>query len=248
MGLMSGIRSLFKRNEPVVVDLAGPRPQPRESPMLHLRTDAESGDGRSAMLEIKSTGGPRSLADLQRGYGEVMDLVRKISDHLDAQSTRTAQVSAVIERLPQVIEQLPELNRHNARLLDVLGDHLERAKSRDSSISAALTHLNETSSHQSEVLGLIQRQLDTTQQSNSRIADALTDLRQSLNDMTANSNRSMATMASLADAGAARDTRLASLLGRMQRWVIAAVVCLILALAAAIVAASWLLLRTSAAP
>jgi hypothetical protein len=254
MGLMSGIRNLFKRSDPVMVDLSGTQAQRlaaavRSSAGEH--DDAARFDEAGAlMIEHKPTtvaagsGGPRSLAELQRGYEEVMQVVRRVSDHLDSQSERTARITEVLERLPDVIDALPELNRHNTRLLDLLGDHLERTKTRDGAINAALARLTDNCGQQTEVLGLIQQQLDGNRQSSLRMADALGDFRTALADMNATGNRSVATLAQLAQSSGEREARLLLHLGVMRRWLVTAVVCLLLTLLAALAAAAWMAWRS----
>src|SRR5688572_21532902 len=98
---LGGWTRLFKQDKPVEIDISGPRPRGFWSRW--------SGSGRDA-----------AVAELQRGYDEVLALTRAMRDHMDGQAEHNRHMLALLQRLPDALGSLPETNRNQARMLEAL--------------------------------------------------------------------------------------------------------------------------------
>lgn len=207
MPMLEGIRNLFRgKKDPVAIDLtddAGEIPSDFDGDRTALTVDRRP---------------KRSMAELQNGYEEVMGLVRKVSDHLDTQTHRTEKMLTLMERMPQALDALPEINRQNARLLESLNEHLSQAKARESALNETLRSLGESSAQQTEVLGLLQQQLDLSVQSAEKMSHTLGSFSEALTNLATANNRSTDVLARIVDAADEREARMAAMVTRSERW------------------------------
>lgn len=231
MPLMDEIRRMFKRTkkqQPVKIDLTE-----TQTNGLHRNGDTANGDGDEAaeahanstsQLAPARSGRGRSVAELQRGYDEVMHLVRKISDHLDTQTERTERMMQWMEHMPQALEALPEVSRQNARMIEILKEHLSHINERDSSLNGTLSRLGDSSQHQTEVLGLLQQQLDNSSRSAEQMTETLGSFREALGNLANTNNRSTEILANVVRASEERESTLTAMFERTQRWMIVAAI------------------------
>lgn len=226
---MDEIRRMFtrtKKQQPVTIDLTE-----TQANGLHRNGDSANGDtdadphaNTTAQLAPPRSGRGRSVAELQRGYDEVMDLVRKISDHLDTQTQRTERMMQWMEHMPQALEALPEVSRQNARMIEILNEHLSHINARDSSLNNTLSRLGESSQHQTEVLGLLQQQLDNSSRSAEQMTETLGSFREALGNLASTNNRSTEILSNVVKANEERESTLTAMFERTQRWMIAAAI------------------------
>jgi len=237
MTLLSDVRRIFGRKRPVAIDLTGTQAEP-----LSKQLGANMGGGApGSTIEPKPTR-LRFTPD-GRSNEEVLGLVRKIGDHLDAQTRRTEQVLRLMDRVPQALDALPEINRQNTRLMEALHEHFSQAKRREHALNDTLSMITETSGRQTDVLGLIQQQLDTSSRTTAQFGETLDELRHALGGLAESNNRSAEILANLADERTEREMVLATALARTQRWMIMAVCCCGITSLAAIAVAAVALLR-----
>jgi chromosome segregation ATPase len=204
------LRSLFRRREPIDL-MASDRMEPEQ--------------GRTAAATIEAKPVPprvRSLAEMQRTHDEVMMLVRKISDHLDDQASRHERLQEVLERLPGALEVLPEINRQNARLLDILTENLDQARRRENGLGETLARISESAGRQTEVLGLLREQLDVTNHSAGHISEVLGEFQSTLGALAQSNARTVDVLSGMAVEAQRREVTLERAMGRWQRWMIAA--------------------------
>ncbi|MCA9290711.1 MAG: hypothetical protein KDA25_06260 [Phycisphaerales bacterium] len=203
------------------------------APAPMFRTDAPSEDpdgmdGRaSTLVEPKPTKlapkrDARTLSELQRGYHEVLGLVGKIADHLDRQSDRTDRLVELMERLPEALGALPEINRQNARLLDVLSDHLDQSRSREDAFSTTLHRISDATNAHTEVLGAVQQQLEASSRTADHLAKSLATFHAGVGELAKASRESRDTTANLIRQGTEREQVMVTMFARTQRWTIIA--------------------------
>jgi hypothetical protein len=161
-----------------------------------------------------------TISELQRGYEEVVSLVHKIGDHLDAQTQRTERLVELMERLPEAIDALPEVHRQNARLLDALSEHLARGRQRDETMSETLGKLSESSVHQTEVLGLLQQQFDSSTRAAEQMTVTLGGFTGALGELSENHQRSTEVLKGLMRTTGEREARIIEMMSRTQKWLI----------------------------
>jgi uncharacterized phage infection (PIP) family protein YhgE len=230
MPLLEDIRHFLsgKSKKPVEIDLSGTQAEglgDAQSAAARNGQDDEpthskGGEGHLARF-IPRSNRAKAISELQRGYDEVIRLVRKVSDHLDTQTERTERMMSVMERLPQAIDALPEINRQNARLLDILSDHLAQSKSREHALNDTLRRLGDASDHHTEVLSVLQRQLDTNHRAAEHMAETLSSFRDALSSLAETNNRSTDLLSRITEASDERESKLTTMFQQTQRWMIA---------------------------
>lgn len=244
MPMLQRLRRMFSpgSKDPVTIDLVEHAGASQDSPSPTPPTDRDDQrDGEATALAPRSAR-PRSLGEIQRGYDEVMGLVRKISDHLDQQTERTEKVVDLLDRLPTAIDALPEINRQNSRLLDVLSDHLEQTRNRESALNTTLNRLTENSTHQTEVLGLLQQQLDASSRTAEQMSETMDRFRDALANLAATSNRSTELLSRMMESTNQRESRLEAMFEHAQRWIIGSAIFLsVLAMVGLVIAVIALL-------
>lgn len=231
MPFMEEVRKLFKRRKPVEIDLTDGSATDFDS----VSNAEQGGDGKplASVQRRKPT-----LAEIQQGYDEVMGLVRKIGEHLDAQTQRTEKLVELMERLPEAIDSLPELHRQNSRLLDVLNEHLAASRKRDETLGTTLGKLSESSDHQTEVLGLLQQQFDTSTRASEQMTKTLGSFSHALGNLSENNHRSTEILSGLVRSTEDRETQLIDILGRTQKWIVGILIAIGVVAVAAIVLAA----------
>jgi methyl-accepting chemotaxis protein len=220
MTFLPGLRGMFTRRRPVVeIEVVGGQ----------VGATATGRQRDEPVVEALPADPPRELTRPEptpsRGSDEVIGLVRKIGDHLDKQAEHTQRLDSLIEQLPEAMEALPEINRQNSRLLDVLGDHLERSRSREDALQSTLGRMNEASNHQTEVLGLVRQQLDTSNRAAGQMTETLGSVRQTLTDLSDSTTQSVHMLSEMVQMSEQRSTDLTHLVARTQRWMLVAIAC-----------------------
>ncbi len=221
MPLLKDVRSLFRRKQkPVTMDLSG----------TQAERLAEAVRGAQALEPVKNetveppVPQPRKEIARNRDHEEVMELVRKIGDHLDGQVSHSQQTLQLMEHLPRALDSLPEINRQNAHLLDALHEHFGQARQREEAHNSTLGTIAQTSEHQVELLALVQQKLEAGGRTADRINETLGALQQALTEMTHSNSRAADTLSDMAKIAHRRETDLAATLTRTQRWLTVAVI------------------------
>jgi chromosome segregation ATPase len=165
----------------------------------HTLSSADSTTTRNpAAIEVQATprrglfsrfsSAPRdaaALTELRKGYTEVVDMVRVVREHLNQQADRSERLLNMLEHLPRAMETLPETNRNQSRMLEVIQLHLDQQGRQSTKLNEALATLAHASDHASQVMGLIQQQVDSNRDSDQRVLqsfEAMNQTMQRLND------------------------------------------------------------------
>jgi hypothetical protein len=221
MALLNGLRRIFTHpKSPILVETLGPAdlvPMPAPPARQQLTDEPPA--------LTMTTPRPRAMPEPARRADDVATIAQKISDHLEAQSRRSQRSLELIEKLPGMLDTLPEMNRQNTRLLDVLGEHLDQARKREGSLASTLGRITETAGHQAEVLSHVQEQLDANRQVTARVAESLTSVRSGLNELTETNRRLTSSLDSMRTGASQREIELLESVQRMHHWMIAAVAC-----------------------
>lgn len=221
MPFMEELRRLFTRSPkprtPVGIDLTGTQAEglSNGSGGDDVQRSRTAEDSLAPVHRRKPT-----LTEIQQNYDEVMGLVRKIGDHLDAQTQRTEKLVSLMERLPEAIDALPEMHRQNARLLEALSEHLAHSRKREETLNSTLDKLGEASGHQTEVLGLLQQQFDSSTRSAEQMTQTLTGFNETLANLAQNNSRSTEALTQLMRTTEQRESQLIDIFGRTQKWMI----------------------------
>jgi len=153
------------------------------------------------------------LAELQKNYAEVLELVRKVSSHLDDQESRANRLMEIAERLPQAMETLPHLQQQNAEMLSAVHRLVELNVSQD-----------ERSQDSIEQLATIRDRLEDSQQSQQQLVATMAEFRGSIGDVSRASDRVGQALEGINEQGAQRDREFARLIESNRKWTTALLV------------------------
>lgn len=242
MPILQDLRGLFTRRKPVEMDISG-----TQAAALAERTRWDDASAPSLIHEApleRRNGKPKpSTSELPQRIDEVMGLVRQIGSHLEAQNKQTDQLLEHLERLPRALDALPEINRQNARLIEIVSEHLDHARRREGALNDTLSGLSESATRQTEVLGLLQQQLDTNSHATETLVDHLGGFREALGDLAATNERTAKMLGHLSSSSERRENELSAMLASTQKWMMAAMIGCAATSATAIIVAAIALFR-----
>lgn len=247
MQLLHDLRGIFGRRKPVVVDLAlsqasglknaadthvEAKPIPKTPPAGPSGETDERSDKR---VPQRSKGGATPNIE------EVMTVVRQISSHLETQTRRTDTLIECMERLPAALDALPEINRQNSTLLEIVNEYLGHARQRDDTLNKTLGGITNASERQTEVLGLLQQQMDHNNQSSHELKLGLVDFKDAISQLAGTNRRTTTVLSEMNESNESREQALTQMLSRTQKWMIASMVCCAAASLTAIAVAGFVI-------
>jgi hypothetical protein len=240
MTLLQDLKGLLNRRKPVAVDLTASQASnlTRHDTAIEakpLGASSRNGEDDRRNQTIR----PRAETP---NLEEVMSMVRKISTHLETQTRRTDTLIECLEHLPGALDALPEINRQNSRLLEVISEYLDHAKRRDLALNDTLNGITSASSRQTEVLGLLQQQMDATNRSAEDLKTNLGGFKDAIRELAGSNRQTTTVLSEMNRTSAQRENELRDMLGRSQRWMIAAMICCAAASVTAVVVAGVALL------
>lgn len=174
-------------------------------------------DPRSVMSSRLPSPRDITMDKLQKGYEQVVDLVGGIRSHLTQQSSRSSQMLTLMERLPDAIESLPEANRHQARMLEAIQDHLAKQGHANTELTQAVQGLAAKAEHQGRVMGEIQQQLDAQHQTSRELLTSFHSVHETLGSIQENNQASTQVLRQMAEHERESDTQMRELLQRHNR-------------------------------
>lgn len=181
--------------EPVGIDLHTPEPDP----------EAE----REKQLSRKEV-----IAELQKNYNEVLQLIRKVDQHLDKQEERSRELMLLADRTAKAVESLPaireqgdELNRAVTDLAKAAAEHHAGVREGQERIASTVLDQTGTLGKQTEVIGTLHD-----------------SVRDSVGGMTQATGRLGEAIATMRDADREREAQLSGLLNRAQKSMMAIVI------------------------
>ncbi len=171
------------------------------------------------------------VRELQKNYAEVVNLVRKVDDHLDTQSHRSERILELAERSARNMDVLPELVEQNRRVADALNDLIELTRDARTRNDAAVDRLNKTAVQQLEAgqrqtaaLQSMQSAIHRSNEAEQEMARSISGFNETLTDMSHSTRDLGETIAQLRETDAEREAELARLVSNSQKWLVAAVV------------------------
>lgn len=157
------------------------------------------------------------ITELQHNYREVIDLVRKVNGRLDEQETRSKRLMEIAERVPGAMDLIPEINEHTARSASSLTEIADASK-------AANQRAEATAQSQNRVLEALGDRLNSATEAETRVGETLGDLNNTIGSMTGATDQLAAVMRGVQHRDARRDEQVQKLLGKTQRYMLAAIV------------------------
>ncbi|MBI1372908.1 MAG: hypothetical protein GC159_09125 [Phycisphaera sp.] len=146
-------------------------------------------DGPSSggfLARITGSRREQTIQNLQRGYEEVVELMKTVRGHMESQSDRADRLLTLMQRLPEALEALPETNRNQARMLELINSHLDQQTHQAQRLNEVIGTLANSTEQNNQVMGVMQQQMDATRETDmkmlesyARMSDTLTGLHDS---------------------------------------------------------------------
>jgi 3-methyladenine DNA glycosylase/8-oxoguanine DNA glycosylase len=160
-----------------------------------------------------------------------------LADHVRQDDTDRRAIVALLQRLPDSLQSLPDLTRQQARMGEAIAAALVEQRIRDQSIEEILQRIAEGVGRQTDTFGLVQQQLDLNHEAAARVADGVTSLSQGIGELATGQRRNADALQSILDQARQRDADTERIHGRLHLWLVfctalsagALVACLLLA-------------------
>lgn len=174
----------------------------------------------------------QAIAQLKQGYDEVVDLMRVVRTHLSDQSERSQRLLELLRHMPEALQSLPETNRNQSRLLEVIQNHLDQQSRHATRFNESLTTLTRVTEQQTQILGVIQQHMDASAQTDDKLLGSFRAMNQTLENLNDSTRLSATNLRDLNDRAAADDRRMEQMMQRTSRqmtmlsitsWIMAAI-------------------------
>jgi hypothetical protein len=225
MGMLSKVFGKKNRNTNVAQGVAAIRPDEA--------LEMEFGEGGAVVgpdgaIEHRTPpkGKQELLAEIQRNYQEVLELVRKVDGHLDESSERSRRIFDLAERVPEGMASIVELKHQQEVVTHAIERITEVATATEGHASSTVAELR-----------AIAVRFDEAGQRGEALALAVGEFREILTGVAGSGVRLNAVMESIQREASSREERLVSLIEREQRWMIFALSLCGISVAVAIVIA-----------
>jgi len=216
--LTAKLSKLFARNRtrprrPVAIDVFSARrrspdqaaesmremidpPKPQPEPVV----DADASEVkpvRSGLLsrfkkEMPGAKRDAAIAHLKEGYDEVVDLMRTVRGHLTNQSERSQKLLEMMRHMPEALQSLPETNRNQSRMLEVIQTHLEQQRRHGEQFAESMRALTRVTEQQNQIMGVIQQHMDASAATDNKLLGSFNAMNQTLENLN-ESTRSTST-------------------------------------------------------
>jgi hypothetical protein len=144
---------------------------------------------------------------------------------------------ALLERIPQHLEALPEIKRNGEQIARTVEVHMKSQADRDARLHTALERIGESSHKHADVLSLITDEMKNANLREQEMAVALGDFRGTLTAMSDANQRAVSMMREMEMRSHNRENQLSLVLTRQSRLLVALVAATIIASAAGITVA-----------
>jgi len=211
--------SMVHPSRPVALDL---EPEEDKEGVAVLAPDEEPEvDAREASDDRPSLPSPRNkqelIAELQKNYAEVLELVRKVNAHLDRQEDRSARLMAIVDRLPNAIDSLDDLRGQNDRLLAAVERSAEVNERNAARVGDAVER-------QSSSMTAIGESLEKSRQTELQLVQTMAEFRSSVGDMAGAGDRVGKALETLHASDQKRQESLLQLVDDSRRWTMGALI------------------------
>ena len=124
------------------------------------------------------------LQKLQEGYGQVIDLLSSVRQHLETYELHNHRMNEAITRLAESMSELPSRSAGQAELLEGLGRQMEEQGARQEKVAAAVEHWPETARGQAEQLDRLHQEVGKAQEGQAEVAGSLQSVNQTIGELT----------------------------------------------------------------
>ncbi|MBI1367832.1 MAG: hypothetical protein GC162_04175 [Planctomycetes bacterium] len=223
------VDSLAKLADPPVIKATAERREP-----VNGNGSNGNGDHRPRGFFSLLPGAKRDAAivDLQKGYMEVVDLMKTVREHLSTQSQRSARLLELMQHLPEALQSLPEHSRNQARMLEVMQMQVEQQNRHASHFAQSISALTRVSEQHTQIMGCIQQHMDAATQNDAQLLGSFSAMNHTLEDLSESTRASSAALRSVTEQAQSAEQRMQQLMERQSRqmtvlsitsWIMAAI-------------------------
>jgi hypothetical protein len=221
---------------PVAIDLtdadAGPPPHASGDSTIDLAgSDSADLAGDKPLNSKKAK--QEMLAELQKNYKEVLELVRRVQSHLDTQEERSARLMEIVERIPEALDEIPERRAQTERLIQAVEKVAEVGKGSQDVSQQSLRELAKAN-----------EQLARSAQADGELVTAMGEFRAAAETMASDNQRAAGAVKDMARRSAERDEQLADAVADGRRWLVIGVTVTAVAAAFAVILSALALVTT----
>ncbi|TVQ60507.1 MAG: hypothetical protein EA378_11600 [Phycisphaerales bacterium] len=184
--------------ESAIIEPKGP-PRPAHAPTDALATGSAAPKNKQELL-----------SELQKNYAEVVSLVRKVDQHLDAQDRRSARLMEIAESIPSALEALPAIRAESEKI----GERLDALLHAQQTQSADAQSIRKA---QVEALGDVRSLLESSREAEHRVAESLDQFRGTIGSMSEATGTLGTVLHKMRESDEKRDDRLAALVAGNNR-------------------------------
>ena len=170
----------------------------------------------------RSTSEPIFAPDPTDALTEKLDTIER---HFEECARHDTVVRDRLESLPAALGAVPKLEQRMQDLLETLSAHAMAAEQRDDAMRAAIGRLDASSSRQSQTMEKITAQLESTSRTTDELAGAIDNLGTLVGTLAASQTQHQEMLSRMVASLEARETRLGESIERIQKWMVAAVIC-----------------------
>jgi ABC-type transporter Mla subunit MlaD len=216
--------------KPVAIDLSEVDTPPAASSSgdssidLPSRTDSTDQEGGEERRLTSKKAKQELIAELQKNYKEVLELVRRVQTHLDTQEERSARLMEIVERIPEALDEIPERRKQTERLIRAVEQVAEVGKSSQDVSQQSLRELAKAN-----------EQLSRSAQADADLVGAMGEFRSAAETMASDNQRAATSVTELARRSSERDEQLAEAIADGRRWLVIGVTVTAVAAAFAII-------------
>jgi len=237
MRLMPDIRSLFRRRPRNGADAlphngdsgsplhAGDFDFPGHIPLNDAALDLDqptapiNGGGVPTVIEAKPVASTIVMTEVDARY-DAVPAMHALVGHLEQQHLQVQQIIQSLHSFQPLADSLPELNRHNARMLDVVSGQLAKTTSQEAVLRSTLERLTATSDQMGELVSALRKHEDSSSQWVGRMEQSQESMRRAVSDLADSGRRTVDILSDLSGLAENRAAHLVGLFSRMERWLI----------------------------
>ncbi len=169
----------------VAIDLDGDtEAESDNSGDVAVMEETAGGNGVVARRFGNSRGRDNAIEKLEKGYSEVLDLLQSVRGHMQDQSNRSERLLEIMEWLPEALKSMPEANRNQVRMLEVLQDHLQMQAKSGEQLGHSLKELTRLADNQDQGMIAFNQQLNAHQETSNNMLESFGAINGTLGKIT----------------------------------------------------------------
>jgi septal ring factor EnvC (AmiA/AmiB activator) len=162
-----------------------------------------------------------SIAEVKQGYGEVMQTMSALRQHLDEQSNRSAQLMHMMDGLPELLRSIPEQTRVQTQLLRAIASQLDLQNTTNGHLTEAIQSLSKAADKQDHTLGQVREHLSAENTARKELHAGIIALNSTLESVEASNFAARDALRTVTDQQQQRDEQVRAMFRRSQRLTLA---------------------------